>query len=87
MLFIIYELISVNDLNKFYSLFQVQDKLEDHISCAQPVGTGNVDLAVEVRAKCEKSTSRDAQELARILRDPHVKVSFRTFSGECLVSR
>lgn len=40
----------------------------------QPVGTGNIDLVGEVVKKCEVTRSRDAQELANILKNPHFKV-------------
>lgn len=52
---------------------QVQDRLEDRVSSAQPVGTGNIDLVGEVVKKCEVNRSRDAQELANILNNPHFK--------------
>ncbi|KAJ4431424.1 hypothetical protein ANN_20021 [Periplaneta americana] len=52
----------------------VQDRLEDSVSSAQPVGTGNIDLAGEVVRKCEVTRNRDAQELANILKNPHFKV-------------
>jgi hypothetical protein len=41
------------------------------------VGTGNIDLAGDVIKKCEVTRSRDAQELAYILRNPHFKVILR----------
>lgn len=53
---------------------QVQDRLEDRLSSAQPVGTGNSDLAGDVIKKCEITRSKDAQELANILKNPHFKV-------------
>jgi hypothetical protein len=53
---------------------QVQDRLEDRLSSAQPVGTGNIDLASDVIKKCEITRSKDAQELANILKTPHFKV-------------
>jgi hypothetical protein len=38
------------------------------------VGTGNIDLAGDVVKKCEVTRSRDALELANILKTPHFKV-------------
>lgn len=55
-------------------MLQVQDRLEDRVSSAQPVGTGNTDIAGEVVKKCEVARSKDAQELANILKNPHFKV-------------
>jgi hypothetical protein len=41
------------------------------------VGTGNIDLAGDVIKKCEVTRSKDAEELANILKNPHFKVIFR----------
>jgi hypothetical protein len=45
------------------------------------VGTGNIDLAGDVVKKCEVTRSKDAQELANILKNPHFKVI--AYSVEC----
>ncbi|KDR14827.1 MAGUK p55 subfamily member 6 isoform X2 [Zootermopsis nevadensis] len=55
------------------SLVKVQDRLEDKLSTAQPVGTGNIDLVGDVVKKCEVTRNKDAQELANILKNSHFK--------------
>lgn len=52
---------------------QVQDRLEDPVNTAQPVATGNIELVGEVGHKCEQARSKDARELAGLLKNPHLK--------------
>ncbi|XP_063234636.1 protein PALS2 isoform X2 [Bacillus rossius redtenbacheri] len=55
------------------SLVKVQDRLEDSVVSAQPLATGNLDLVDEVSGACQQARSKDAHELASLLRSPHVK--------------
>nr|CAD7443381.1 unnamed protein product [Timema bartmani] len=55
---------------------QVQDRLEDPVTSAQPVGTGNLELAEHVGRRCEQARSIEARELAILLKNPHLKVLF-----------
>ncbi|XP_067006977.1 protein PALS2 isoform X2 [Anabrus simplex] len=55
------------------SLVKVQDRLEDPVPTAVPVATGNLELVGEVSYSCEKVWSKDARELAAILKNPHLK--------------
>nr|CAD7592392.1 unnamed protein product [Timema genevievae] len=57
---------------------QVQDRLEDPVTSAQPVGTGNLELAEHVGRRCEQARSIEARELAILLKNPHLKALLRS---------
>nr|CAD7413381.1 unnamed protein product [Timema poppensis] len=57
---------------------QVQDRLEDPVTSAQPVGTGNLELAEHVGRRCEQARSVEARELAILLKNPHLKALLRS---------
>nr|CAD7204496.1 unnamed protein product [Timema douglasi] len=56
----------------------VQDRLEDPVTSAQPVGTGNLELAEHVGRRCEQARSVEARELAILLKNPHLKALLRS---------
>nr|CAD7428871.1 unnamed protein product [Timema monikensis] len=57
---------------------KVQDRLEDPVTSAQPVGTGNLELAEHVGRRCEQARSIEAKELAILLKNPHLKALLRS---------
>ncbi|KFM80756.1 MAGUK p55 subfamily member 6, partial [Stegodyphus mimosarum] len=55
------------------SLVKVQDQLEDSSESVQPVSIGNSKLLKEVRKICCGVSSKESQELVKILNDPHLE--------------
>nr|CAG4651677.1 EOG090X032R [Triops cancriformis] len=56
------------------SLVKVQDQLEESVPASKPVASGNCELTLDLITTLKsKFANRDAQELAKLLQDPHIK--------------
>lgn len=66
--------------------FQVQDRLEEKPTLPKPARLGNKDLLGEIIFRCNRSRSREARELGRLLTKPHFKALIDTHDeiGECV---